>query len=168
MKRRLIDWFYEVKYFFQRIFRSNHASDRDIFELFPRLAEIILPKLKTFRKKTYAHPGDFVDDENYKGSVGGGQEKWNEYLDEMIFAFEFILADNFMNDKQLERFKKKYGDWELKKPENLRMPNLGVTKEYYIGMVKEYYFDSKMYEAMHERCNNGLKLFGEYFRALWF
>lgn len=160
MKRILVDWFYEVKYFFQRVFRSNHASDRDIFELFPRLAEIILPKLKTFRKKTYAYPGDFVDDDNYIGSVGGGQEKWNEYLDEMIFAFEFILADDSYNPKMERKFKNKYGDWNAKTEANKQIV------DYHRPFV--FYWDDKMYEAMHERCNKGLKLFGEYFRALWF
>jgi len=115
--------FYDVKYFFQRIIRKHHSADIDLWGLDYHLARIILPKLKAFRSRDlHGHPASFCDwdenigiskedyDKNFKEGVyvGGGQDAWLKTLDEMIYAFEYLLySDSF--DKKQKQFFEKYG-----------------------------------------------------------
>lgn len=116
------------KWGLQRIFRSYHASDRDMWELHDHLAEVILPKLVAF-KKSYRHgmPIDFLDYEENAGwrnkeeydadvaagrIVGGGPEAWEATIDEMIFAFEFAMTRR--SGKYERDFFKKYPQYNWK------------------------------------------------------
>ena len=62
----------------------------DVFSLDYYLAKRIIEPLKVFRQKVGSHPMDLTS------------EQWDEYLDDMIFAFEFLLDE--------ERSKKLYMD----------------------------------------------------------
>ena len=68
-----------VKFFFQRLFRG--FDDSECWNLDGSLARLIVPRLKRFKEIGRAHPHDLT------------QEKWDEYLDEMISAFEFFAGD---------------------------------------------------------------------------
>jgi hypothetical protein len=115
--------FYNIKYFFQRTFRSYHAADIDLWDLDYHLAKIILPKLIAFKKaNTHGYPNAFSDydedcgvtkEEYEKGKaegyyVGGGYEAWHKVIDEMIFGFEYVLV-NMTFSKKEEQFYEKYG-----------------------------------------------------------
>lgn len=132
---KIMDTYREVKWFFQRLQRPHHSSDRDLWNLNNHLADIILPKLKAFKRMPRMgypadfceyddeHPGPWASKEEYdkeieKGTlVGGGPEAWEAALDEMIFAFELFKADE--SEKHYKKFVKKYGyDWHAKTPEN--------------------------------------------------
>lgn len=143
---RIIRFFEElprrVKWFFQKIFRQSHASDLDLWGLSSRLAEIILPKLRAFKKinvnsypacfsdwnedgDEYGHGGIGQTKEEYDKAiedgtmVGGEMEEWHKVLDEMIYACEWHLADQ--GSRKLEKeFAKKYGDCHAEIPENLK------------------------------------------------
>lgn len=173
-----------IKWFFQKIIRPHHCSDLDLWGLDIHFAQIILPKLKAFRKyPLHGHPISFCDYseddgawtkeeyDKYKKSgdiVGGGHEAWLKTIDEMIFAMEFILIDGCCASKTLEkRFKKKYGDWHEKKPENKCNTNWGNDPEFKEMVDNTFYYDSKLHKKMIERCQKGLELFGKYFSNLW-
>ena len=117
---RLRDFYCLIKWGLQRLFRSHHASDCDLWGLYDRLTSIILPKLKAFRKiPLHGYPSSFCEwDENIgmtkeeydkavkKGDVEGGEsEAWLHVIDEMIFAFSFVEMDSFDEKKRAKFFK---------------------------------------------------------------
>ena len=136
--RKVPEMLRRVKWFFQRMFRSYHSSDCDLWGLHDHLAPIILGKLKAFRAyPLHGYPAYFCDyDENSgweskekydealaKGEVAGGEfDAWLKTLDEMIFAFDFITYYECF-DKRRDKMLKRYGlEYPHKKiPENRRV-----------------------------------------------
>jgi hypothetical protein len=124
-ERALSDKYFDAKWFVQKAYRKNHASDCDVWNLYHHLAEVITPKLIAFRNsEIHGHPcafsnpedipgyEDFSDKEK-AGYVGGGHEAWIKVIDEMIYAFEHTLYyDSDYTKKGIELkkiFLKKYG-----------------------------------------------------------
>ncbi len=136
--KRFWDKIRNTKWFFQRIFRSSHASDCDLWGLADHMAPIIAKKLVEFRKiNLHGTPMYFVDydKENYSGWEteekyeearaageigGGGHEAWGKAIDEMIFAFEYTAYYNGISERKREYFLNKYNleDPSEKKPSN--------------------------------------------------
>jgi len=192
-----------VKWFSQRAFRTYHASDCDLWGLSNHLAPIILGKLQAFKNAPrHGYPSFFSDyyeeewesKEEYDDAVakgkmaGGGEKAWNEVLNEMVFAFEFITCYE-ANDKKRDRMLKKYG---LKYPHEKTPENRTVYYAYrcgedndkhvmssylppedpenanreYLGEDISYYnFDLEM--EYYERVQKGLDLFAMHFMSLW-
>lgn len=126
------DFFREIKWKLQRIFRKGHYSDIDLWGLDTRLTDIILPKLIAFRNQgLHGFPSVFSDwDEEYGGMgmtkeeydkeieegtmVGGGFDEWLRVLDEMIYAFEYSKYNDDLDrkgnpSKAQKLFFEKYG-----------------------------------------------------------
>lgn len=61
--------------------KKRGFDDTELWSLDQSLAMHILPRLKAFRKTPHGWPG-FCET----------QEKWNEILDHMIFAFDFAAT----------------------------------------------------------------------------
>src|SRR6056297_3434778 len=199
--RRIRDFSHEIKWFFQKIFRKHHTSDVELWNLHSRLAKIIYPKLKAFKAmKRMGYPGDFVEyDENawkskkeYDKAIangklsGGGPEKWEEILDEIIFAFEYLLHDE--DEKNIKNF---YSKWNIKDPHEKVEKNLSHSYWYDLqdggGMMtgepltdeemKErgctfrkkdsMYYNVKIEMEYSTRAKKGFELFGKYFMSLW-
>jgi hypothetical protein len=132
--RRIPDVLRSVKWFFQRIVRSHHSSDCDLWGLDNHLTPIIFKKLVAFRKQPlHGYPSclseyfenEWESKEKYDEAVtkgemlGGGFEAWLKILDEMIFAFEFLTyyeASDKKRDKMLAKYGLEYP--HQKKPEN--------------------------------------------------
>ena len=176
-KAKVINFFCNIKWFFQRIFRSYHASDCDLWGLSHHLADVILPKLKAFRRSNlHGYPQYFSDDEDHPGEIGGGFDKWMETLDDMIFAFEFMQAEEAPDESKIRKeFNKKYGDWEEKTEANkktmswYRNEDGLMTSEVGDELVSEhvYYYNNDLYMKHHVRAQEGLEKFGKFFWNLW-
>lgn len=118
--------YYAVKYFFQKLFRKSHCSDKDFFSLDLHLATIIHKKLKAFRE---FDPGSYPSElDSY--------ETWMNYLDKMIMAMEYVKV-KWSDDSKIAKFGKKWG----------------INP-----------FDTPLIE---KEVQNGLELFGKYFKHLW-
>jgi len=200
-KHRIPDFMREIKWSFQRLYRKHGCGDVDLWGLDTHLGKIILPKLIAFRSQDlHGHPIDFSDwseedgigmtKEEYDEAkargdfVGGGHEKWLKTIDEMIFAFEYLLyADGF--DKKQKEFYEKYGykDPYRKTDDNLTWgysyttekgyrcsssdPNLEEEKGYtMIGKYKSYH-DMDLLREVALRTRKGFELFGKYYMNLW-
>ena len=201
--RRIYDKLWDFKYVLQRIFRSNHLADVDIFNLNSYLANKILNGLYAFKKMNKrGYPACFSEysehcgytKEEYekakeKGEVIGGEEKkWEEYIDEMIYAFEYVKADS--NYKFEKKFFEKYNcNWHEEKPENLCIHKWYFNPEQEVYMIVsdgdeipgepwvfddskkhfnyEFYYDMELHKKCGERAQKGLELFGKYFWNLW-
>jgi len=141
--------------------RKNRAEtvvidDYDVWNLDHSLALIILPALKKLKEKKHGAP--FVDNEDVPRELimTAGKKKryekhgetdehyfdrWDYVMDEMIFAFE----------------SKVYDDWE----EQFFSESLDFSPDA-IGD-----FDKKGYNVYSDRINNGFRLFGKYYNGLW-
>ncbi len=123
--------YWQIRYFFQRLFRKNHLSDYDAFECVSSIVHKVYPLVKNYYEtKRVGYPMDFIEweegcgytkeeYEEYKQSgdiLGGGPEAWEKVLQEIIFAFEWFLCEN--NKKLKTKLKKENGDWEAKLEKN--------------------------------------------------
>jgi len=123
---RIKDFFYNIKYGFQKIIRPYHASDMDLWNLDGHMVKTLYPKIIAFKKmKRHGYPSDFSEyhknewksKDDYDNALkegrikGGGPEAWEKVLDEIIFAFEWHLycKDSIGKDKSAIKFFEKYG-----------------------------------------------------------
>jgi hypothetical protein len=112
------------------------------------LSLIILPLLKQLKATTHGAP--IVQDEDVPEELRSTNapkpeqsydvddnhfKRWEWVLDEMIFAHEHIVSDEWENEY-----------YKHANPDNIDWDGL---------------------KAMHERIQNGLNLFGKYYRGLW-
>ena len=165
----------------QKIPRTMVKIDRwDTWSMDHTLSPIILPMLKQLRATKHGSPivddadlpenlrlSDYRDD--YSGQLdlfdhigvieseepGLVHIKWDWVLDEMIFAFEHLVDDSWE-----EKYRSGEHDLQWEKLENgvsqmVRGPN-DTYKCDYDGLQKEW-----------ARVDNGLRLFGKYYRNLW-
>jgi len=65
-------------------------SDAETWSLDSVIAEFVLPRLKRFKDIHAAHPADLTEDE------------WKEKLDEMIYAFDWVLKSDEMDDDYMK------------------------------------------------------------------
>jgi hypothetical protein len=152
-----IRWWAKCKY--QKI--RYGVSDDDVYSLGHTIAVFILPRLKYFKKKgKIGVPCRFLPDnfhtlqgEAYELAVEKGAKEMEAALDEMIFAFEYIInADDFCELPEILYFRGKDFCFNNEK-----------TKEQ--EQAWEEYM--KKSDALNERKNNGLALFAKYYDTLW-
>jgi hypothetical protein len=181
----------EIKYLLQRLFRSYGCSDRDLWCMDYTFAKMILPKLAAYRKtQGEGYPVAFMNWNQLKDSgvyknkqafdkavksgdhVGGGAAKWEQVLDTMIFGFEFVIAE-MGTDKEETAFRRKHGDYVAELPSNKQTTqwykdgDCLTTEKTKTPYAKEvYYFNEKMYDAFEKRSEEGLAMFGRFFRYL--
>lgn len=69
-----------IKFFFQRLLRG--WDDSETWNLDYSLANLILPRLKRFRKLHCGYPGQLETD-----------GEWNTIIDQMIYSFEYLASE---------------------------------------------------------------------------
>jgi len=81
-----------VKWPYQRLTRG--FDDRELWSLYNTISEFVLPRLKAYKKTThfYGYPAELED-----GNTKNPDEVWDNMLDEMIWAHEFVAANNGMD-----------------------------------------------------------------------
>jgi len=135
----------------------------DVWSMDHTLSLIVVPMLK--KLKAVKHGAPFIDDEDVPANLrsttksaqkvkknpwdtdGNHFKRFDWVLDEMIWAHEQIIDED--SDS-------KFYDHSLSDKE----PDF--TKS-----IKLLKVDRKGLKAHHDRINNGLRLFGKYYRALW-
>lgn len=157
---------------------SVKIEDHDIWSLSDTLAHIIHPALILLKSKRGGSPNVADEDvpEELKSTAAPAKEdeydvddnyhkRWEWVLDEMIFAFDEIIQD-----RGLELFST--GDHDIIwKPLDSKMVETSEDKAKFYEVTKgpkdTYKLDQEGYTAFENRINNGLKLFGVYYRGLW-
>lgn len=168
----------EIRWFFQRVFRKNHTSDNQIWDLAYTLIDYIRPKLQAFiDTEKMGYPAIFSEynenewrsKEEYDKAIkegkhlGGGPEAWDKVLKEMMFAFDFYHWDGEIKETD---FLKKYNleDPYEKKPENkVEMDDNWPD----FLRDEDYYHNLELHREYHRRAEKGLELFGKFFMNLW-
>lgn len=153
----------------------------DTWNLDHTLATIIYPALIQLKHTKHGIPNDF--------STAGGEEydqqdsfdfykethneafdecckRWDEALDKMIWSFEQILKGDY--DQKYHHGKSEYDFVET----NKMFPNpISGKMEKTFQMVDKnpdsHWYDAEGHQLHEERIQEGLELFGKYYRALW-
>jgi hypothetical protein len=169
-------------------FRDNDANrtvkvvinDYDTWSLDYTLALIILPALLQLRQSKSGTPGEFMLDisgdpnavqrsfdfhiETYNETVDKAHEKWENILDKMIWSFYQLVRDDYA--KQYH-----HGKMELSfEPIEMTNPVTGKTETMQQMIDKnpdEHWYDHVGHDLHVERVQEGLELFGKYYKALW-
>jgi len=159
------NFFYGIKYSFQKLTRPYHASDLDLWNLDGFMAKILYPKILAYKKmERHGYPSNFSEynknewksKDEYENAVkqgkikGGGPEAWEKVIDEIIFAFEWHLycKDSIGTDKRAIKFFEKYG---YKNPYAETEENKSMS---YIYHMSEKYINEQIEKSP------GLKEFG--------
>ncbi len=126
-----------VKWPLQRLFRGH--SDCDLWGLSTRIAEFSLRHIKAFRKtKLHGYP-----------STLDSPEQWEEILDKIIFALENTI-DEYCGYK---KFEIKAGEYDIKDGQFITL--------------QERKWDEEGYKEHLKKVEEGIELFGKYWRDLW-
>lgn len=151
----------------------------DTWSMDSTLAPIILPMLKQLRDTKHGSPMVDIADvpeymrttttedydsqkvfDFYNEDVPEGYDihkRWDWVLNEMIFAFEHIIDDSWE-----EAFRTGEIDMVfVPQPDN---PKLSTMEQ---GPNHTYKCDYDGLQKVYDRIDNGLRLFGKYFRHLW-
>jgi len=146
----------------------------DTWSMDSTLAKIILPMLKDIRASKCGAPcTDDKDVPKHLRSTSAPAkenswdtdalffDRWNWILDEMIFAFQSIVDDNWEDPFYTGKADHitEPCEWDAD-----GKPTLHKMVE---GPNHTYKFDKNGWLKVEKRINNGLTLFGKYYRSLW-
>lgn len=141
-----------------------HIDPYDTWSMDNTLALIILPMLKQLKQTKHGSP--MVDDEDVPSQLRHGNKdcddnwvhyKWDFVLNEIIWAFEQINDEDWEDQFIIERGELDFEDYpedegKLYKP---------------VRWKKPYVVDREGIKRHQARIDNGLRLFGRYYRNLW-
>lgn len=146
-----------------------HIDNYDVWNADSTLSLIILPVLVKIKEQKHGSP--FVDDEDVPEEIRSDkaepkehewdtdsnfEKRWNWVLDEMIWTFSQLQPDC---------------DWEAQyhtgkidfRTEPIENGMMRLVK----GPEDTHTFDKEGHKKHSDRIQNGLRLFGKYYRALW-
>lgn len=120
---------------------GKYVPYSDLWNLDITIANFVLPRLKKFKKENIGYPGRKEMDT---------PEKWDEALDKMILAFEYIIS---------------WDDWWLDDPKYNYIRAESKYDDEYVTKIRNSYLaeDKRRQVAIRE----GLELFAKWFRDLW-
>ena len=158
-----------------------HVDAWDVVNANETLAHVILPVLKKIREDKQGAP--FVDSKDVpkelrpkkltKKQKENGEvddkhfERWDWVLGEMIFAFECMVDDSWE-----DQFFSGESDivWIKVDAEGNEVDDDHDGMIYYRmgrGPNDTFHFDKEGYDKFSKRIDEGLRLFGKYYRGLW-
>lgn len=150
----------------------------DTWSMDSTLSPIILPMLKQLRKDKHGAPN--TDDEDVPANLrsttksaqkvkkndwdtdGNHFKRWDWIMDEMIWAFEQLAMDDWE-----AQFHSGEHDILWVPSKELDAKGKPVTYQMKRGPKDTHKWDKRGYMKHNARIDNGLRLFGKYFRALW-
>ena len=150
----------------------------DTWSMDSTLSPIILPMLKQLKKDKHGAP--YVDDadvpanlhsttksaqkakKNSWDSDGNHFARWDWVLDEMIWAFEELVDDTWE-----EQYFSGKSDIVWVPCKELDAKGRPLTYEMKKGPGDTRKYDKKGWTKHSARIDNGVRLFGKYYRALW-
>ena len=153
----------------------------DTWNLDATLALIVLPMLIQLKHNKQGVPNDFADvggadydvqnsfdfyKETHNDAFEEGCKRWEEVLDKMIWSFQQIALEDY--DDKYHHGTPKF-DW-IKTDQKFKNPLTGKLEETYQMVDKnpnEHWYDHIGHKLHEERIQEGLDLFGKYYRNLW-
>lgn len=153
----------------------------DTWNLDHTLAKIIYPALLQLKAEKHGVPHDFAEvggeshsdqesfdfyKESYNEAWEEGIKRWDETLDKMIWAFQQIAYDDY--DRHYHHGKGEY-EW-IETNKLFPNPLTGKMEKTYQMVDKnpdDHWYDHVGHQLHEERIQEGLELFGKYYRSLW-
>jgi len=153
----------------------------DTWNLDHSLALIILPALLQLKATKQGIPNEFANvggedyteqdsfdfyKDSYNWAFDEGVKKWEEVLDKMIWSFQQLAIEDY--DSKYHHGKAEY-DF-VKSDKQFPNPISGKLEDTFQMVDKnpnEHWYDHVGHELHEERIQEGLELFGKYYRALW-
>jgi hypothetical protein len=150
----------------------------DTWSMDSTLSPIILPMLKQLKKDKHGAP--FTEDEDVPPNLrsttksalkakketwdtdGNHFKRWDWILDEMIWAFEQLADDDWE-----AQFHSGTSDYTWIPSKELDAKGKPLTYEMKRTPKDTREWDKKGYMKYSARIDNGTRLFGKYYRALW-
>lgn len=132
-----------------------YINPRDTWNMDYTIAEYVLPRLKEFKKVANGYPGTGDADT---------PEKWDEIMDKMITAFEYVKTSD---------------GWWIGDPRYDASAGLHITTEILEDGSRAVHFEeedwcepinkakSKEYERRQQAIEEGMHLFAKWFQHLW-
>lgn len=124
-----------------------------------------LVKNKKTKKAKKSSPNVRAVNTDEEDQHSGVHERWNWVLDEMIWAFEQVIAD----DGGRTNYYVPYGTNE--KVDHGYFENSATGEKVYLVTEEEARkmgrYDKELHKTYQERVNRGLTLFGKYYQNLW-
>lgn len=153
----------------------------DTWSLDHTLALIILPALLQLKATKHGVPHDFAEaggedyaaqdsfdfyKETHNEAFEQKCKEWDEVLDKMIWSFQQLLMDNYDN-----LYHHGKGEYDFVETDKLFPNPLTGKMEKTYQMVDrnpdEHWYDHVGHKLHEDRIQEGLELFGKYYRALW-
>jgi len=153
----------------------------DTYSLDHTLALIILPALIQLKATKMGVPAEFGDaggadydsqdsfdfyKEDHNWAFDQKTKRWEEILDKMIWSFQQIVLDDY--ETKYHHGKAEY-DW-VKSEEKFTNPLNGKVEDTFQMVDKnpeEHWYDMNGHIEHEKRIQEGLELFGKYYRHLW-
>ena len=150
----------------------------DTWSMDHTLADIVLPMLRQLRRDKHGAP--HVDDadvpehlrstaaepkENEWDTDSNHFQRWDWVMDEMIFAFEMKVKDDWQAEFHSGEIDMKWVPVDVDGNEVAK----GEHKYYRMdrGPNDTHVYDAEGAQRVQERISNGFRLFGKYYEALW-
>lgn len=158
-----------------------HIDNYDTWNADHTLSIIILPMLIQLKESKQGIPNnfamvggeDYLDQESFEfykethsESFDQRVKEWQEVLDKMIWSFQQIALEDY--DEKYHHGKADY-DF-VKSDKQFPNPITGKMEDTYQMVDKnpnDHWYDVEGHQLHEERIQEGLELFGKYFRALW-
>ncbi len=168
----------QIKWFLQRVFRGY--DDTYLWGFCSSFVKEIYPKFKAFcAMEKHGLASCYFENPEKVGHTDEDFEKafenYNAIMNEILFAFEWILYDEEMCNKKFKRyFEEKYGnpyeEIESNRHEPLKCAVInedGTEKEKFLLGDDPVYYNLKMIDEFGERAEKGFELFGKYLFTFW-
>jgi hypothetical protein len=153
----------------------------DTWNMDNTLAKIIYPMLIQLKATKHGIPSEFCEvggedyseqdsfdfyKETHDDAWKKGAERWDDVLDKMIWSFGQLAYEDY--DKNYHHGEAEY-DW-VETDRTYPNPVTGVIEPTYQMVDKnpgDHWYDHVGHKLHEERIQEGLELFGKYFRSLW-
>lgn len=153
----------------------------DTWNLDTTLAKIIYPALLQLKETKHGIPNDFSvvggEDyaeqdsfdfykETYSESFDEVCNRWNDTLDKMIWAFQQLAEGDYSSQYHHGKMEVDWKETDKLYPN----PVTGKMEKTYTLIDKnpnEHWYDSIGHQLHEERIQEGIELFGKYYRSLW-
>lgn len=164
--------------------RKNEVEihNYDVWSLDHSLAYIIYPALLTLKQTKKGIPADFIDNiggeewtaqlsfdfyrETHNWAFEQAVQRWEDTLDKMIWSFGELISDN-ENDYHYGKISK----FKVVKTGKTMLNPITNKVEELSEMIdpdpNTHYFDADGFVLYQDRIQEGLELFGKYYRSLW-
>lgn len=160
-----LEWIHTFKKRSQFIKIDNY----DTWNAFETMSIIILPMLKKLHAEKHGSPrvededvpwclrSHFFDMENEWDSDPNFHKRWEWVMDEMIWTFEQLQPDYDWDSRY------HHGHIDIAWIDSDKAGYKTMTR----GPKDTHWFDKEGYENHYQKIQNGLRLFGKYYQALW-